>query len=227
MNPQPVITEDGSSTLYIAALDEHYHSVHGALQESLHVFIHAGLMTKLYLQNRIDILEIGFGTGLNALLTGIEADKHQKSIYYTAVEKFPLSDAMLVSLNYGSLEALENKDAFFKEIHSCKWENETAVSPYFNLLKRKMNIEDISFSDKFDIIYFDAFAPSAQPELWTESIFHKMFNSLKPDGILVTYCAKGEVKRTMKKAGFIVEALPGPKGKREMTQCVKPRKTDE
>jgi len=221
MTQELVITADGSTSIFIAALDEHYHSVHGAIQESKHVFIQAGLNKKLNLQPEISILEIGFGTGLNALLTCLESEKYQQKIVYTAIEKFPLPENIYTQLNYCTLLETNQCDDLFKKIHSSDWQIEDNISAYFNLTKYRQNIEDCAFSEQFDIIYFDAFAPSAQPELWTEIIFSSMYNSLKKDGILVTYCAKGEVKRTMKKAGFKVEALPGPIGKREMTRAIK------
>lgn len=221
MKPRLVITEDGSSSLFIEELDEHYHSVYGALQESQHVFINAGLKQKLSQPEDINILELGFGTGLNALLTCIEADENRKKINYTAIEKYPLDESVFSQLNYCSL--LENNKCrhLFNSIHTSDWENVNTISEYFHLIKHKMDIEDISFVNHFDLIYYDAFAPSAQPELWTWNIFQGMFNALKQNGFLVTYCAKGIVKRTMKSAGFIIEALPGPIGKREMTRGIK------
>ena len=220
MEPRLVVTEDGSNTLYAENYDEHYHSVHGALQESMHVFINAGLRQKLSNQT-IDILETGFGTGLNALLTCIEAEKHKMHVNYTSVEKFPIAAEMSSKLNYCALTDVGRCNSFWNDIQQCEWEQMQPVSAFFNLKKTEMNIEDINYKEQFDIIYFDAFAPSAQPELWTEAIFRSMYNALRPNGILVTYCAKGVVKRTMKSVGFVVEALPGPKGKREITHCVK------
>lgn len=221
MTQQLVITEDGSSSIFIAELDEHYHSIHGAIQESNHVFIQAGLFHKLNKQNEISILEIGFGTGLNALLTCIESEKYQQRINYTAIEKFPLQENIYQQLNYCSLLEDVNCSSVFNKIQSCDWEIENQISTTFNLIKLQQNIEDIKFENQFDIIYFDAFAPSAQPELWTNQVFNSMFQSLKNNGILVTYCAKGIVKRTLKSVGFKIESLPGPIGKREMTRAIK------
>lgn len=221
MTQQLVITEDGSSSIFVAALDEHYHSIHGALQESKHVFIQAGLIHKLKHQSEISILEIGFGTGLNALLSCIESEHHQQKINYTAIEKFPLQEDIYHQLNYCSLLENLNCDLFFNKIHASNWENKHQISDCFNLIKLQQNIEDIKFENQFDIIYFDAFAPSAQPELWTDTVFSSMYQSLKNEGILVTYCAKGIVKRTLKSVGFKIEALPGPIGKREMTRAIK------
>ena len=221
MEPTLVITEDGSSTIFIAALDEHYHSVHGAIQESVHVFINAGLLQKINNTTEINILEIGFGTGLNALLTCLQAEDKACKINYTTIEKFPVSDEHISLLNYSTQIEAPNTKEFFAAIHAAKWEESETITNNFSIQKRKMNIEDVDFTNQFDLIYFDAFAPSAQPELWTDLIFASMYKALKPDGLLVTYCAKGIVKRTMKSVGFAIEALPGPKGKREMTRAVK------
>ncbi|MBK9794403.1 MAG: tRNA (5-methylaminomethyl-2-thiouridine)(34)-methyltransferase MnmD [Sphingobacteriales bacterium] len=221
MEPKLVITKDGSSSLFIAELDEHYHSVHGAIQESVHVFINAGLKQKLSQQPVIQILEIGFGTGLNALLTCIEAVYEKSFINYTTIEKYPLNPTLVKELNYCALLQSDNCSEIFSAIHSANWGELIPVTDSFAIKKCKMDFKDIAFSNQFDIIYFDAFAPSAQPELWTDCIFASMFEALKPDGILVTYCAKGVVKRTMKNAGFILETMPGPVGKREMTRAYK------
>ena len=221
MEPTLVITEDGSSTIFIAALDEHYHSVHGAIQESVHVFINAGLLQKINNTTEINILEIGFGTGLNALLTCLQAEGKACKINYTTIEKFPVSDEHISLLNYSIQLDTPNTKEFFTAIHAARWEASETITNNFSIQKRKMNIEDVDYTNQFDLIYFDAFAPSAQPELWTDLIFASMYKALKPTGLLVTYCAKGIVKRTMKSVGFSIEALPGPKGKREMTRAVK------
>ena len=221
MEPTLVITEDGSSTIFIAALDEHYHSVHGAIQESVHVFINAGLLQKINNSTEINILEIGFGTGLNALLTCLQAEDKACKINYTTIEKFPVSDEHVSLLNYSTQIEAPNTKEFFAAIHAARWEASETITNNFSIQKRKMNIEDVDYTNQFDLIYFDAFAPSAQPELWTDLIFASMYKALKPTGLLVTYCAKGIVKRTMKSVGFSIEALPGPKGKREMTRAVK------
>jgi tRNA U34 5-methylaminomethyl-2-thiouridine-forming methyltransferase MnmC len=221
MKQELVITEDGSSSIFLADLDEHYHSIHGALQESIHVFINAGLHEKLNKQDTISILEIGFGTGLNTLLTCLEANSAKQKIEYTAIEKFPLTENIYSQLNYCSLLQQENCAFYFDSIHKCSWNKYAALNDDFSLLKLHQDIQDVNVLNQFDIIYFDAFAPSAQPELWTSSVFKSMFNSLKVDGILVTYCAKGVVKRTLKEVGFKIESLPGPVGKREMTRARK------
>lgn len=221
METKLVITGDGSTSLFIPDLDEHYHSIHGAIQESIHVFINAGLTPILATKEEIQILEIGFGTGLNALLTGIESRNHTTSIQYTSIEKYPVSSEFINHLNFCTLLDNPNCGDLFMKIHGSEWEKMTNIEHNFFLNKIKSDFKEIKFKDTFDLIYFDAFAPSAQPELWTEEIFRIMYNALKKDGILVTYCAKGIVKRTMKSVGFEVIALPGPIGKREMTKAIK------
>jgi tRNA U34 5-methylaminomethyl-2-thiouridine-forming methyltransferase MnmC len=180
MEPTLVITEDGSSTIFIAALDEHYHSVHGAIQESVHVFINAGLLQKINNSTEINILEIGFGTGLNALLTCLQAEGKVCKINYTTIEKFPVSDEHVSLLNYSTQIEAPNTKEFFAAIHAARWEASETITNNFSIQKRKMNIEDVDYTNQFDLIYFDAFAPSAQPELWTDLIFASMYKALKP-----------------------------------------------
>lgn len=220
MNRELRLTADGSSTIFVPALDEHYHSIHGARQESAHVFIAAGLNNRH--ESSISILEIGFGTGLNAFLTALEAQKKGVTIFYTGLEKYPVSTAEAAHLNYakGALDSPES--SLFKALHLAPWETETPINTHFILLKRQIDFLEFKAEEAFHLIYFDAFAPSAQPDLWTVEMFQSMFSALKKGGELVTYCAKGQVKRNMKTAGFIVDALPGPPGKREMTRATKP-----
>ena len=222
MKPQLVVTADGSSSLFIPELDEHYHSTHGAIQESNHVFIDAGLNLFLNHKKPIHILEMGFGTGLNALLSCLNTTAENTLLYYTSIEKYPVQASLIQQLNYDDLidNKTENKN-IFQKIHQCEWESFQNITPYFYLKKCKIDAVDIEWKNTFDIIYFDAFAPSVQPELWTAFIFKKMYDALKEQGILVTYCAKGVVKRTMKEVGFLVETIPGPPGKREMTRATK------
>jgi len=209
------ITADKSPTLYVPKLDEHYHSVNGALQESIHVFINAGL--KQIKKESINILEIGFGTGLNVLLTINESQKNKQKIYYETLEKYPLSDDIIEELQKSELL---NSD-IFKKIHSAEWEKEINISDNFILRKRQADLIDFMPDKKFDLIYFDAFAPDKQPELWTEEIFIKLYNETNENGILVTYSAKGTVKQALRSAGYLVKRLPGPAGKRHMVQAVK------
>jgi tRNA U34 5-methylaminomethyl-2-thiouridine-forming methyltransferase MnmC len=210
-----VITEDGSHSIYNPELKEHYHSTHGALQESRHVFIQAGLLEVCKKKKEIQILEIGFGTGLNCLLTCVEGIKEGLTIGYTSLEPYPLSDALIRSLNYP--DTLGHAD-LFRLMHSTSHGN-IPITDRFLLHRITENLLSFLPPIKYDLIYFDAFAPDVQPELWSEAVFQKMFDCLVPGGVLVTYCAKGQVKRNMKKAGFLIERLPGPPGKREMTRA--------
>lgn len=214
-------TKDGSKTIYWPQFDEHYHSVHGAITESKHIFIHAGLEYVINQQKQpVAVLELGFGTGLNALLTYKYSENHQVSVNYTTIEAFPLRREEVSLLEYSQLLNLSNTT--IQEFHN--WEKTSyQVSGFFNLKKIKAKLENLTFNDRFHLIYFDAFAPSAQPELWETEIFQQLYDVLKVGGILVTYCAKGVVKRRLKKVGFTVEALPGPPGKREMTRAIKNR----
>jgi tRNA U34 5-methylaminomethyl-2-thiouridine-forming methyltransferase MnmC len=238
MQQKIIITSDGSHSIYIPELNEHYHSIHGAIQESKHVFIEAGLKPFLrpaFLNENsgetvreINVLEVGFGTGLNALLTFVETFNYNLKINYTTIEAFPLSKEIVESLNYVSeISKLFNFDAInlknaFNLIHNSEWEQKNSVTENFILKKIGNTLQDANlFNEKFDLIYFDAFGPPVQPEMWTEEIFAKIADATNQGGILVTYCAKGEVKRTLKKSGFIVESLPGPPGKREMVRARK------
>ncbi|HMG68656.1 MAG TPA: tRNA (5-methylaminomethyl-2-thiouridine)(34)-methyltransferase MnmD [Chitinophagaceae bacterium] len=198
-----------------------FHSIHGAIRESKHVFIQEGL---LHFINRtpkdvVSIFEVGLGTGLNALLTAIEIEKLGKKVYYEAVELFPLEIDLSQSLNY--CEQLEQNELkpMFEQIHTCVWETEITIRPGFVLRKIKKNLLNFEVSATFDLIYFDAFAPNEQPELWTKEIFDKMLSLLSSGGILVTYSSKGSVQRTMRSSGFKVEKIPGPPGKREMIRA--------
>lgn len=214
------ITADGSATLYVPELDEHYHSVHGAVQESLHVFIEHGLKTRLQ-QEAIHIFEMGLGTGLNLYLTALTAP--EKKIHYTSIEAYPVLPEEAAQLNYPITEEYHNPELFSK-IHQLPWEQAVSLTDQLTLtkLQGKLAATDLSQVHPVDIVYYDAFAPDAQPGLWTTEVFEQMYNLLNPGGILVTYCAKGYVKRNMKAAGFTVERLPGPPGKREMTRATKP-----
>ena len=219
----PVITKDGSHTISVPDMNVTYHSVHGAIQESEHVFIKAGLLDSgIFDYTGVhQVLEIGFGTGLNALLTLIEADKHKNRIYYTAIEPFPLDESIIMQLNYCEQLNLPHYQRLFEKMHQCDWEEMYEITENFRLTKHKTHLQEFSTGESFCIIYYDAFAPNAQPELWTETVFEKLYNLLLPEGILVTYCSKGAVQRAMKAAGFTIEKIPGPPGKREMIRAVK------
>ena len=218
------LTEDGSHTIYIPAKNITYHSTHGALQESMHVFIDCGLRYFINhsSENRdnIHVFEMGLGTGLNALLTWNEALSLKRKIVYHTVELYPLTEAEVQSLNYNDL--MSNKNIQLSAIHHAPWNELIELGNYFSFIKIKEDIQAFTTTDKFDIIYFDAFDPNAQPELWTENIFKKMFSMLYANGILVTYCSKGAVQRAMKAAGFVIEKLKGPPGKREIIRATKP-----
>ena len=212
MKREIIITSDGSTTIQLPDWNEQYHSKHGAIQEAYHVFLDTGFF-KIDLQE-IAILEIGFGTGLNAFITFLEVN-------YVGVEAYPISIEEFQKLNYVSeLKALEFQSVF-DEMHRISWEKEHSISKDFQLLKRKQFFQDIQDTAAFDLIYFDAFGAQNQPELWTEAIFLKMYKAMKKEGVLVTYSAKGSVRRAMQAVGFMVERLPGPPGKREMLRATK------
>ncbi len=222
MNRKVVISNDGSSTIFWKEMDEHYHSIHGAIQESRHVFIDAGL--KFFSKKKIDILEIGFGTGLNALLSYLEAKSINLNIHFSSIELYPLSLDKIELLNYADIMLTDKVDCkkILKKLHCVSWNREVVIDNCFSLKKMQMDIVDFDKKNEYDLIYFDAFAPSSQPELWTREVFLSMFNALKEKGgVLVTYCAKGQVKRDLKSVGFQVNTLQGPPGKREMIQAVK------
>ena len=216
-----VKTRDGSNTIFVPEFDETYHSTHGAIQESLHVFIRSGLKFKTEL-NDINVLEVGFGTGLNALLSFVDSEDTNRNIKYTSLEAYPLQWDLVSKLNYIDIIFNGKYSEIYKKIHTCDWESFYELSPYFTLKKQNVKLQNILFDNEFDIIYFDAFAPRVQPELWTEQIFTSMYKALKPGGILVTYCAKGSVKRALRYVGFQLQSIPGPPGKREMSRAVKP-----
>ena len=214
-----VQTADGSSTLYVPFWDEHYHSVHGAVQESNHVFIRAGF-DRCSGQDKIRILEVGLGTGLNAWLTSIRALSSGQAVYYRGLEAFPLTMDEITALNY--TEGKDRQDIeLFENIYRADWNTDVQIYPGFILHKEKTFLQQWTTDDSYDLIYFDAFAPSAQDDLWTEEIFSKLYHAVNPGGSLVTYCAKGSVRRAMKAAGWQVEKLQGPPGKREMTRAFK------
>ncbi len=216
-------TNDGSNTLYVPDLNEHYHSVHGALQESQHVFIKHGLEYALEQKRDVKILEVGFGTGLNAILTLPYALSQQAFIQYDTLEKYPLTTEVVERLHFEQFILNPEQLDYFKQMHASPWNEPADLSPYFTLQKIHETLEEFSPPDAYyDVIYFDAFAPEKQPELWTEEVFAKLYKAVRPGGVLVTYCAKGAFKRNLKAAGFIVEALPGPPGKREMTRGTRP-----
>lgn len=220
MERKIIITEDGSSSIYLPEWDEHYHSKHGAVQEAYHVFIKHGL--DLF-ENGSDvhILEIGFGTGLNSFITFLESQKRMLKINYDGVEAYPVAAEEIIHLNYVSRLKAEKVSDIFSKIHAVDWEKRQDIETHFSLKKRQQFFHEIEDKNQFNLIYFDAFGARVQPELWTEEIFKIMYESLKSDGILVTYSAKGSVRRALQSVGFLVEKLPGPPGKREMLRGTK------
>lgn len=216
------ITKDGSHTIYIPELNEHYHSMHGAYTESMHVYINAGLKKKLEeCPDQINILEVGLGTGLNVLLTLLELQNTKTEIYYTALEPHPLPEKIWTQLNYTEIIGGNSVREWFEKIHRANFNTEIQLSDNFTLLKKNQKSEHSTSDIKFDIIYFDAFAPDVQPELWTKENLKKIFDAMRPRGIFVTYCSKGEVRRNLISAGFLIEKLPGAPGKREMLRATK------
>lgn len=218
MNRKIITTEDGSVTIHIEDLDESYHSKHGAIQEAYHVFIKSGL--DLF-SNEVAILEIGFGTGLNAFITYLEHVKRGLKVKYVGVEAYPIQENEVVQLNYvEQLQALEYYEVF-KTMHQMPWEENKQLDETFEFTKRQQFFQDINDEAAFNLIYFDAFGFTVQPELWSEAIFEKMYKALLPKGVLVTYACRTSIKNAMLKAGFKIEKLPGAPGKREMLRATK------
>jgi tRNA U34 5-methylaminomethyl-2-thiouridine-forming methyltransferase MnmC len=224
MGRRIIKTADGSDTITIPEMNVSYHSKHGAIQESMHVFIEAGfrywsrLNPERQSKNQsINIFEMGFGTGLNTFLTAIEAVEKGIKVYYEAVEQFLLSKEEISFLNYPSILS---HDALFRQIHDSKWNEEITLNDFFSFKKVKENLINYLTNRPFNVIYYDAFAPIAQPELWTEEVFKKLYSMLTSNGVLVTYCSKGSVRRAMQNAGFTIEKIPGPPGKREMVRAL-------
>ncbi|NNL80024.1 MAG: tRNA (5-methylaminomethyl-2-thiouridine)(34)-methyltransferase MnmD [Flavobacteriaceae bacterium] len=221
MKRQIVITGDGSATIQIEDWKEQYHSMHGAIQESEHVFINSGLKQCLNIidSDPIKILEFGFGTGLNALLTFQEIERHTIDVEYTTIEAYPISEEEIAALNYSDLLGM-GSDVLLS-FHNAEWEKDVKLSPSFTLRKTKSHFQSFHSEDRFTLVYYDAFGARVQPELWERSIFEKIYNLLEVDGILVTYSSKGSVRRAMEDIGFKVERLKGPPGKRHMLRASK------
>lgn len=210
-------------TIHLPEWNEQYHSKHGAVQEARHVFLNMGLHEYLHQQksNEVSILEIGFGTGLNAFLTFLEAEEKNLTVKYTGVEAYPVALDEVKLLNYPEAAGAGDRLSDFLKLHEVEWESFQEISTDFQLRKQEKKFSEISDEQEYNLIYFDAFGARVQPELWTEEIFAAMYKALKPGGILVTYAAKGSVRRAMLASGFQVEKLPGPPGKREMLRAVK------
>jgi len=217
MNLKRVLTNDGSYTLYNPDIGEHYHSINGAIQESKHVFIETGL--RFCKKELIKVLEIGFGTGLNALLTLLESQKEKKEILYHGIELFPVPENILLQLDYSI--AGKDADKVFRRLHSCAWGKDHKINEWFSFKKIEADISNYLFMEKFDVVYFDAFGPEKQASIWTYEIFRKLYNAMNPNGLLTTFSSKGDVKRAMREAGFKIKRLPGPPGKRHILRARK------
>lgn len=218
MKREIIQTHDGSTTIYLSELNESYHSKHGAIQEAYHVFIKNGF--SLLKGKSISILEIGFGTGLNAFITYLESNKNNHTIDYVGVEAYPVVVEEVMQINFAN-EIDPTKTTVFNQMHDCEWGIKNSISNNFSLTKRKQFFQDINDIETFDLIYFDAFGFRVQPELWSDEIFLKMYNALKSKGVLVTYACRTSIKKAMLSAGFSVEKLPGAPGKREMLRAIK------
>jgi tRNA U34 5-methylaminomethyl-2-thiouridine-forming methyltransferase MnmC len=211
------LTDDGFATLYSPEFNQHYHSVRGAMDETQRVYIELGLWAKMQEKTEIHILEIGFGTGLNALVTLLEAQKNNLIVHYTTLEPFPISDTDIALLNYED----ELKTDLLQALHQTKWEETVEINPHFFLTKKQISLQDFNTDNRFDLVYFDAFAPVSQPELWTEEIFRKIADLTIEGGFLTTYCSKSDVRRALQGAGFNVEKHQGMRGKREVVRAIK------
>ena len=218
MQTELKLTEDGSHTLFVPGIDECYHSTHGAIQESRHIFMEAGL--KQCLKPEINVLEIGFGTGLNAFLTLLESERSGTQIQYTSLELYPVEVEKALQLNYPE-EIAPEKRQLFELLHTSPWNEEIIISPNFSLKKIETDFTKFVFEGNFDVVFFDAFSPEKQPEMWSRELFSMIYAHCNQGAILTTYCAKGIVRRAMQEASFTVERLEGPPGKREILRSLK------
>jgi len=217
-NPEVRLTADGSKTLYLPHLDETYHSSHGAIQESVHVFIEHGLTYISQQTESITVFEMGFGTGLNALLTALWAQKHQRTVKYIGVELHPISEDLWRQMEFVQVKS---EIDLYTKIMSSEWEEFQEINPYFELKKIEKDVLQLELQEQVDLVYYDAFGPRAQSEMWEIPVLTKMHELLKQRGVFVTYCAQGQMKRNLKMLGFELSELPGPPGKRVMTRATK------
>lgn len=225
--PELQATEDGSLTLYTPRFGEHYHSTHGAVQESRHIYTGLALKGRLATWHQdkgkaLRLFEVGLGTGLNALLTALVADREQIPIHYTSIEKYPLPKEIFHHLSYEKTIG-EGSDVLLRRLHESPWGEDVSITPFFTLHKVLGDLTDYTFPQALDVVYYDAFSPEAQPELWEERLFLSLYDAMNCQATLATYCAKGVVRRALQHAGFSVERLPGPPGKREVLRAVKVR----
>lgn len=218
-NREIIITQDGSTSIFLPDWNESYHSKHGAIQEAYHVFINSGLA--LFQDKPVAILEIGFGTGLNAFITFLESQKSNQKIDYVGVEAYPVAANEVLKMNYVQELKAENYRNYFEKMHQDSWGQMHEITANFSLTKRKQLFEEINDESVFDLIYFDAFGFRVQPELWSLEIFQKMYKALKNNGVLVTYACRSSIKNAMLDCCFTVEKLPGAPGKREMLRATK------
>jgi len=224
MNREIIVTTDGSNSIAIPAMGVTYHSTHGAIQESMHVFIESGLCfikTINSYPNTLSIFEMGFGTGLNALLTVADAAMTSQFIYYETIEIHPLETDIALSLNYCDQLNRPDLKTLFTQMHQCEWDIAIALTPFFTFKKMKTGLAEYIPSRLFNIIYFDAFAPEIQPDLWTVTVFKKLYHAMEENAVLTTYCSKSIVRKAMAEAGMQVEKIPGPPHKREMVRARK------
>ncbi len=220
MQPKIIVTNDGSHSIYLSEIDEHYHSVHGAMQESQYVFVEKGF--NYIKKSNIQLFEVGFGTGLNAILTYCAAKRQNKTVSYNTIEKYPLNETIVRQLNFTNYLPADYT-AVFQELHHSSWNQEVKIDADFALHKIKADFLNYTNYRKnsFDVVYYDAFAPNKQSEMWDENLLSKCHDMLKTNGLLTTYTVKGDVKKMLKKIGFHIERLPGPKGKRHILRAIK------
>ena len=216
MQRRIILTEDGSHSLYVEGMEEPYHSIHGAIQESRHVFIEAGL--KALECKDLRILEMGFGTGLNALLTLMEAETRKCNIHFHSVEKYPLTEKEYSQLNFEK-SLPDCPQGSLSKLHSSPWNKKIELSSHFSLFKEQADFREMKAKGPFDLVYYDAFAPQKQAHLWRQEQFKIIARKMRPGGLLVTYTSMGSVRRALNACGFHIEKIPGPPGKREIVRA--------
>lgn len=215
-----ITTEDGSHSLLREDINETYHSLHGAKGESVYVFINQGMdyLLEMHRRDAYRVLELGYGTGLNALLTALFAATKKVEVIYHTLEPFPVPEEIFAKLNYGETD---EEKSLLRELNHAEWGLPVQISPYLELVKFEVPLEEFTTEERYDIIFFDAFAPSKQAEIWSPENLEKCFALLNPGGILTTYCAQGQFKRNLITTGFEVQTLPGAMGKKEMVRGIK------